>query len=561
MMFKFSSSVFSVLVLSAVAALAYDPTCSNNLVVYWGQNSYGATHGSDTANWQQTISNYCQDTVIDVIPIAFVNSFTGGICNDNGASGSCASLAAGIQACQAAGKLVTLSLGGGGTSGAVFSDDTAATNFATTIWNNFLGGSSSHRPFGSAVLDGVDLDIESGPSTGYAAFAARIRALSANASKQYYLTAAPQCPFPDAFVGSAINTVGFDAIYVQFYNGVKAYPGADWNFDTWDNWAKTVSPNRNVKIFIGAPASPTAANAGEYVDATTLGSIALATRSQYSSFGGIMLWDASQAYANGRYDIAIKNILGTTCSGGGGGGGGAPPAGCAQTYTVVSGDTCAAIESKTGVSDAQLHTLNPSINGGCTNLQLGQILCLSSGGGSGGGGSGGGCAQTYTVVSGDTCAAIESKTGVSDAQLHTLNPSINGGCTNLQLGQILCLSSGGGSGGGGSGGGCTKTYTVVSGDTCAAIESRTGVSDSQLHALNPSVNSGCTNLQLGQVLCLSGGGGSGGGCAQTYTVVSGDTCAAIESRNGVSDSQLHALNPSINGGCTNLQLGQILCLR
>ncbi|KAJ6542364.1 glycoside hydrolase superfamily [Mycena vulgaris] len=493
MMLKFSSSLFSVLVLSAVAAFAYDPTCSNNLVVYWGQNSYGATHGSDTANWQQTISNYCQDTVIDVIPIAFVNSFTGGICNDNGASGSCASLAAGIQACQAAGKLVTLSLGGGGTSGAVFSDDTAATNFATTIWNNFLGGSSSHRPFGSAVLDGVDLDIESGPSTGYAAFAARIRALSANASKQYYLTAAPQCPFPDAFVGSAINTVGFDAIYVQFYNGVKAYPGADWNFDTWDNWAKTVSPNRNVKIFIGAPASPTAANAGEYVDATTLGSIALATRSQYSSFGGIMLWDASQAYANGRYDIAIKNILGTTCGGGGGGGGGTPPAGCAQTYTVVSGDTCAAIESKTGVSDAQLHTLNPLINGGCTNLQLGQTLCLSSGGG--------------------------------------------------------------------SGGGCTKTYTVVSGDTCATIESRTGVSDSQLHALNPSVNAGCTNLQLGQVLCLSGGGGSGGGCAQTYTVVSGDTCAAIESRNGVSDSQLHALNPSINGGCTNLQLGQILCLR
>ncbi|KAJ6542369.1 glycoside hydrolase family 18 protein [Mycena vulgaris] len=302
MMFKFSSSVFSVLVLSAVAAFAYDPTCSNNLVVYWGQNSYGATHGSDTANWQQTISNYCQDTVIDVIPIAFVDSFTGGVpdlnlgntCDDNGSSGTCASLAAGIQACQAAGKLVTLSLGGGGTSGAVFSDDTAATNFATTIWNNFLGGSSSHRPFGSAVLDGVDLDIESGPSTGYAAFATKIRALSAGASKQYYLTAAPQCPFPDAYVGSAINTVGFDAIYVQFYNNIwKAFNHSwmyDWNFDTWDNWAQTVSPNPNVKIFIGAPASSTAANAGEYVDATTLGSIALATRADYSSFGGIMLW-------------------------------------------------------------------------------------------------------------------------------------------------------------------------------------------------------------------------------------------------------------------------------
>ncbi|KAJ6596411.1 glycoside hydrolase family 18 protein [Mycena vulgaris] len=295
MMFKFSSSVFSALVLSAVTAFAYNTTCTNNLVVYWCQNSYGATHGSDTANWQKTISNYCQDTVIDVIPIAFVDSFTGGVPDLNLGSarsfshGTCASLAAGIQACQAAGKLVTLSLGGGGTSGAVFSSDTAATNFATTIWNNFLGGSSSHRPFGSAVLYGVDLDIESGSSTGFAAFATQIHANPISVTS-YYLTAAPQCPFPDALVGSAIHAVGFDAIYVQFYNGVKAYPGANWNFGTWDNWAKTVSPNPNVKVFIGAPASSTAANAGEYVAASTLGSIALATRAQYSSFGGIMLW-------------------------------------------------------------------------------------------------------------------------------------------------------------------------------------------------------------------------------------------------------------------------------
>ncbi|KAJ7887194.1 glycoside hydrolase superfamily [Mycena leptocephala] len=451
----FSSSVFSVLALSAVAAFAFDPSCTDNLVVYWGQNSYGATHSTDPANWQQTISNYCQDTVINVIPIAFVNSFIGGVpnlnlgnassfphgvfrkinqspqtCNDNGASGNCQSLAAGIQACQAAGKLVTLSLGGGGTTGAVFSSDSDAKNFATTIWNNFLGGSSSHRPFGSAVLDGVDLDIESGSDTGFAAFATQIRALSAGASKHYYLTAAPQCHFPDAFDQSAINTVGFDAIYVQFYNnpwqafnhswmlgtnyeksnsGVKSYPTADWNFDTWDNWAKTVSPNRNVKIFIGAPASPTAANAGEYVDATTLGSIALATRAEYSSFGGIMLWDASQAYANGRYDQQIKNIIANGCAPGGGGGGSGGGGGCAQTYTVASGDTCAAIESKTGVSDVQLHALNPTINSGCTNLQLGQTLCLSGGGG---------------------VAAV-----AADARRHILF-----GCTNLQLGQTLCLS-------------------------------------------------------------------------------------------------------------------------
>ncbi|KAF8191071.1 hypothetical protein K438DRAFT_1591719, partial [Mycena galopus ATCC 62051] len=114
------------------------------------------------------------------------------------------------------------------------------------------------------------------------------------------------------------------------------------------------------------------------------------------------------------------------------------------------------------------------------------------------------CAQTYTVVSGDTCAAIESKTGVSDAQLHQLNPSINSGCTNLQIGEALCVS-------GGTSSGCSQTYTVVSGDTCPAIESKTGISDAQLHAQNPSINSGCTNLQVGQILCVSGGSPGGGG--------------------------------------------------
>jgi chitinase len=105
-------------------------------------------------------------------------------------------LAAGIEACQAKGKLVTLSLGGGGTTTARFASDAAAISFADTIWNDFLGGSSgAHRPFGAAVLDGygtffldfrplilaclrVDLDIESGTDTGYAAFADRIRTLA-----------------------------------------------------------------------------------------------------------------------------------------------------------------------------------------------------------------------------------------------------------------------------------------------------------------------------------------------------------------------------------------------
>ncbi|KAI6039892.1 glycoside hydrolase superfamily [Pisolithus marmoratus] len=298
---------------------------STNLAVYWGQDSYAASNPNDTANWQQPLSYYCNDDVIDTFPIASLNKFFAGSdlpsinlansCGNTFFSGTsmpnCTFLGPDIESCQAAGKIITISLGGA--AGSVgFSNDSQAQAFAQTIWDLFLEGSSPDRPFGSAVLDGVDLDIESGNQTGYATFVTTLRTLMAKGSKQYYITAAPQCTYPDPIIGSALNTVGFDAVYVQFYNSFCALnnytnPKA-WNFGSWDNWAKTVSPNPDVKVYIGAPASSIAAQYG-YVNASTLATIIQQTRSQYSSFGGVMLWDVSTAYANSRYDLAVKNIL------------------------------------------------------------------------------------------------------------------------------------------------------------------------------------------------------------------------------------------------------------
>ncbi|KAF8145192.1 hypothetical protein K438DRAFT_1444824, partial [Mycena galopus ATCC 62051] len=110
------------------------------------------------------------------------------------------------------------------------------------------------------------------------------------------------------------------------------------------------------------------------------------------------------------------------------------------------------------------------------------------------------CSPTYIVESGDTCYAIASANGLTVAQLLSYNPSINADCTNLAIAEVLCLGPGGG--GGGGGGTCTQTYTVQSGDTCSAIAASQGLTVSQLLALNPSINSGCTNLGIGQVLCV-----------------------------------------------------------
>lgn len=55
----------------------------------------------------------------------------------------------------------------------------------------FLGGSDPNipRPFEDVILDGIDLDIEGGSSTGYGALVTRLRELyEEDKSKTYYVT-------------------------------------------------------------------------------------------------------------------------------------------------------------------------------------------------------------------------------------------------------------------------------------------------------------------------------------------------------------------------------------
>ncbi|KAH1115098.1 hypothetical protein J1N35_008476 [Gossypium stocksii] len=51
---------------------------------------------------------------------------------------------------------------GGGAGSYYLTSAEDARQVATYLWNNFLGGTSSSRPLGDAILDGVNFDIEGG---------------------------------------------------------------------------------------------------------------------------------------------------------------------------------------------------------------------------------------------------------------------------------------------------------------------------------------------------------------------------------------------------------------
>lgn len=186
------------------------------------------------------------------------------------------------------------------------------------VWDMFgpVSGSQANRPFGDAVVDGFDLDFES-TANNLPAFAGKLRSLMDGAGgKKFYLTAAPQCVFPDAAVGAALDAVAFDFIMVQFYNnwcGVSNFKEGSndqnaFNFDVWDKWAKG-SKNPNVKVLLGIPAAQGAG--GGYTEGPKL-KAAIDWSKRYSSFGGVMMWDMSQLYSNEGF---LNEVIGDLASG------------------------------------------------------------------------------------------------------------------------------------------------------------------------------------------------------------------------------------------------------
>ncbi|KAF5386399.1 hypothetical protein D9757_006667 [Collybiopsis confluens] len=105
---------------------------------------------------------------------------------------------------------------------------------------------------------------------------------------------------------------------------------------------------------------------------------------------------------------------------------------------------------------------------------------------------------------------------------------------------------------------CQATYTVVSGDNCVAIAAKFNVTFDALVAANsPPVNAQCSNLFVGQKLCIPPAPVS---CVSQYPVKAGDVCISIANQFGITTAQLEAANSDIDPLCDNLQIGEILCI-
>lgn len=282
---------------------------------YWGQNSVYVLNPNDPSKWEQRLSYYCDLDWLTHITLAFVNRFgldtSISINHAYHCSGNCPQVASDIKYCQQKGKKVGLSLGGSiGYYG--FYNDTQATNFALDIWNTFLEGTSNYRPYSDAVFDYIDFNIENKNSIGYFKLSeALVNIFRNNSQKDYFLTATPQCVYPDTSLGPDDNKLlpidstlsnNIKYVSVQFYNN---YCGMDnlFNYDIWHNW---VENNKNIKLLVGFPSHQSAAQTGflhPYYLQNNLGQVM-----NLSSFGGIMSWDVGFANVD-QFGQQVNKIL------------------------------------------------------------------------------------------------------------------------------------------------------------------------------------------------------------------------------------------------------------
>ncbi|KAK1359471.1 Acidic endochitinase [Heracleum sosnowskyi] len=224
-------------------------TYSGSIAIYWGQNVE-----------EGTLADTCSTGKFAYVNLAFLavfgNNQVPGLnlekhC-DPLSKGGCTSLANDIKSCQKQGVKVMLSIGGG----------------TLDHWDElarFLKGFKS--------------------------------------SKKVYLTAAPQCPFPDAYMGKALSTGLFDDIWIQFYNNYCEFKGdASAIKATWDQWTSNVTATN---FFLGLPAAPSAAASG-FVPADVLIAKILILIKSTKNYGGVMLWSKYYDDLTG-YSSAIKS--------------------------------------------------------------------------------------------------------------------------------------------------------------------------------------------------------------------------------------------------------------
>jgi len=104
---------------------------------------------------------------------------------------------------------------------------------------------------------------------------------------------------------------------------------------------------------------------------------------------------------------------------------------------------------------------------------------------------------------------------------------------------------------------CDREFVVPPNIDCNEISAAQNVSTFQLAEVNAAViDPLCDNLFPGETICL---GVTGQDCDVVHVVAEGDFCASIAEAADIDLSLLFINNPNVNSDCSNIGIGEVLC--
>ncbi|XP_062181776.1 xylanase inhibitor protein 1-like [Phragmites australis] len=274
-----------VLVLSCLAGPAMAKK-TGQVTVFWGRNK-------DEGSLREACDTGTYSTVI----ISFYSVFGHGRYWGDLSGHQLYGIGADIKHCQSKGILILLSIGGPGKDYSLPSSKSAA-DVADNLWNAHLGGGRKgvFRPFGDAVVDGIDFFIDQGPPDHYDELARLLDSYNRfyRGRKGVRLTATTRCAYPDWRVERALQTGLFERIHVRFYGDDKCSYHQGGTYAVVEQWDKWTARYPRSEVYLGLAVA-------EDVPAGAPGPVAVYLKYLYydllpkvqksANYGGVMIWD------------------------------------------------------------------------------------------------------------------------------------------------------------------------------------------------------------------------------------------------------------------------------
>uniref|UniRef100_A0A0D9WEC4 GH18 domain-containing protein n=1 Tax=Leersia perrieri TaxID=77586 RepID=A0A0D9WEC4_9ORYZ len=264
--------------LVSLAVLLLFSAClaTGDTVVFWGRNKY-----------EGSLREACDNSHYTTVVISFLSAFGHGTYKLDISGHPVSAVGEDIKYCQSKGKSVLLAIGGQGGEYSLPSSK-AATELHDYLWNTYLRGNGANRPFGDAVVDGIDFFIDQGATEHYDEVARLLyehnKPNVCRATVCVMLTATARCGFPDQRLEAALDTGLFNRIHVKLFGDGRC-PKAQRRA-TFERWAAAY-PGR---VLVGVVASQDA-DAEAYIAPESLYNELLQYFNKLPNFGGVMIWN------------------------------------------------------------------------------------------------------------------------------------------------------------------------------------------------------------------------------------------------------------------------------